>query len=141
MKKIIQILTACMLCSLSLQAQVDTKGTDFWLTFGENTIGTDSSIDMQLRIVGGSQASTVTIYFTDLGISKPFSVGANQVYTDTLTLTEKRAVYNSIHTGISNRSIHITATEPITVYALNQLLYSTDATNVLPIWAATASLH
>ena len=122
----------------SLYAQTDTKGTDFWLAFGCNGGMPYSSVDMQMRIVGGDEDATVTIYYTDVDSAISFSVSAHSVYTGNerrvLGDKLKKASYN-ITAGKSRRSIHITATAPITVYAINQLKNSTDATNVLPITA------
>jgi len=97
---------------------VDTRGTDFWLTFGENSIVTINEVDLQIRIVASSQDATGTIYFTALSTSVPFSVSAGGVFTHSLTNAEKIAVYNTT-AGISNRSAHITSSTPVMVYALN----------------------
>ena len=127
-----------LLCKFSLHAQNTTQGTDFWLTFGENSdpaLGWDTTvtnIDMRIHIVNGNKATTGTIYFTKLGISVPFSIAAGQVYTYNLNNTEKQAVYNTI-TEISNRSIHITTNERVSVYAINRREYTADAALILPV--------
>ena len=137
-KFIIFIAVLPLLCSLSLNAQVDTRGTDFWLTFGKNAKVFSSEVDLQIRVVSGAQSTiTVNMYFTGLtgtAASVSFSVSAGQVYTYPLNDVQKKAVYNET-TGTSNKSIHITTSAPVSVYALNQLIYTTDATNVLPISA------
>ena len=134
--KIITVLL--LLCSsLSLYAQMDMRGTDFWLTFGRNDVDTDDpyvAVNLQIRIVGSELATTGNIYFTNLGTSIPFSLAAGQVYTYNLDSIEIQSVSN-LTAGISNFSIHITSSNPITVYALNQCYRSTDATNVLPVTA------
>jgi len=121
----------------SLQAQ-NTEGKDFWLTFGRNRTTSSYFLDIQIRIVGGSKSSNGFITFTELGhsASVPFSVTAGEVFTHTLSLTEKDAVYND-YTSINktNKSVHITSSENVMVYALNQVSVSTDATNILPIGA------
>ena len=116
-----------------LQAQT-TGGKKFWLTFGNNAGYSYNTLDLQIRIVGGDAPTSGTIEFTDLGTSIPFSVLAQQVYTYSLDNTEKQAVYNGV-AGKSNRSIHITTNNPVTVYALTQHTATTDATNVLPVTA------
>jgi len=118
----------------SLYAQDDTRGTDFWLAFGSNCNSHYSEQNLQIRIVGSEQATTGDIYFTNLGISVPFSIAAGEVYTYNLSDREKEASYN-ITEEKSNLSIHITTSVSVTVYALNQHRRSTDATNVLPITA------
>ena len=127
----------CILLSASLLHAQDTKGTDFWLTFGKNADLSYNEVDMQIRIVGGDENATATIYYTDIDASVSLSVAANSVETYRIVNTTfKTAVYNAT-TGISNRSIHITTSAPVLVYALNQFIYScsTDATNILPITA------
>ena len=91
-----------LLCNFSLSAQVDTKGTDFWLAFGLNSYITSMEVDLQIRIVGSDQPATGTIYFTNMNDSVTFNVGAGQVFTHSLTLAQRADVY--IQTmGISNR--------------------------------------
>ena len=131
MKKILIIfLTAFLLAASSIEAQ-NTSGMDFWVTFGRNRDKSYPSVNLQIRIVGGDVLTKGVIKFTALGNSAPFSIEAQQVYTYNLSEAEKQAVYNTTM-GVSDRSIHITADNPVTVYALNQALVTTDATNVLP---------
>ncbi|MCL2400828.1 MAG: IgGFc-binding protein [Defluviitaleaceae bacterium] len=95
---------------------------------------THASVDLQIRIVGGNVPATGTIHFTQLGTSIPFSVPANGVFTHVLNDAQKIAVYNNT-AGITNRSVRITTSTPVMVFALNQAGATTDATNVLPITA------
>ncbi len=120
-----------LIFSFSLYAQVDTKGTDFWVAFGQNATRTSSEVSLQIRIVA-TEATTGTIQFTNIGTSVPFTVLAGGVYTYSLTSAEKAAAYNS-STGISNKTIHIQTEKPVTVYALNDNSGTADATNVLPV--------
>ena len=127
----------------SLYSQMDTRGTDFWLTFGNNLNRDSYQVDLQIRIVGGDQAATGSIDFT--GLSGPaasvnFAVAAGEVFTYSLNNTEKAAVYNTV-AGISNLSVHITSTVPVTAYALNQYPATTDATNILPIAALDTNYY
>jgi len=129
------IITALILCSFSLFAQMNMRGTDFWLTFGRNDVSTDipdREINMQIRIVGSEFATTGNIYFTNLNTSIPFSIAAGQVYTYSLNDVEKQAA-TCAGIEISNFSVHITSSKPVTVYALNQSYRTTDATNILPV--------
>jgi len=117
-----------------LYAQFDSRGAEFWLTFGRNwRAASVDAVNLQIRIVGGEHAATGTIYFTALGTSLPFSVGAGQIYTHNLTLAQRQAVYHdNASSTITNRSIRITSTASVAVYALNQHSWSADATNLLP---------
>ena len=114
----------------SLKAQT-TEGTEFWLTFGKNEGAYGTSSDLYIKIVSGSEPTTGEIHFTNLGTSVPFSIPAQQVFTYELD-TEKQAVYNTT-TGVTNLSIHITSTESVSVYAMNQAYATTDATNIYPV--------
>ena len=112
-------------------------GTDFWVTFGTNAGYSPALVTVQIRIVA-KHTSTVTFSFTDNPLLNPVpvNVSANTIYTFDFDASRKAAVYNSgIITGVSNRSLHITSTDSIAVYALNQAIGSTDATNVLPVEA------
>ncbi|MCL2400826.1 MAG: IgGFc-binding protein [Defluviitaleaceae bacterium] len=130
MKNKIVVLAAALFlsCGFLLHAQVDTRGTDFWIAFGDNA----ASTSMQIRIAGAGQAANGHIHFTALGTSVPFSVPAHGVFTYVLTEAQRGAVAN-MATGVSNRSVRITSSVPVMVYALNQQSATTDATNVLPV--------
>jgi len=131
MRHILIVFITILLCTVSLQAQMDSRGTDFWLAFGQNNGHTSTaSLTFQVRVVA-EQATTGSIYFTQLGTSVSFSVSAGGVYTYDLTAAERIAVYNT--SGISNRTIRIQTNKPVTAYALNQASATTDATNVLPV--------
>ena len=144
MKSKFFIIVLSLLCNFSLYAQLntkyaqlDTRGTDFWITFGKNFNLSFSAANLQVRIVAGEKATTGTIHFTNLSgpaASVPFSVGAGQAYNYRLNDAEKGAVYNLAMTSVANNlSMRITTDVPVTVYALNQNPATTDATNILPV--------
>jgi len=120
-----------LLGSYTIRGQ-NTAGTDFWVTFGKNRTYNYSSICLQISIISGDYPCSGTLYFTDIGKRVNFNIAARQKYNYTLKNDEKQAVLNTI-AGVSNKSVHITSDYPITVYAMNQALTSTDATNVLPV--------
>jgi len=118
----------------SLHAQ-STEGKDFWLTFGKNHSAVFiSSINLQIRIASGNQATEGTFYFTNLEYKHSFSIGAQQVYTYTLNDEQKQAVYNTTE-GVSNLSIHIETKDPVTAFAMNYSNAYIEATNILPVSA------
>ena len=133
MKKRFYLIIVALLSVSTIRSQT-TSGTDFWLTFGRNWAVYPG--DLQIRIVGGDEATTGTIEFTELGTSVPFSLSPYEVYTYNLDNDQKNAVYNT-NMGISDKSIHITThnNKAVTVYAMNQQGATTDATNILPITA------
>jgi hypothetical protein len=120
----------------SLNAQ-NTDGTDFWVTFGGNYLSamqTYDKVDLQIRIANRNQYNTVYLHYTNLGITDTLYLAPQEVVTPPLDNFRKQAVYNT-STTTNNKSIHITSDSPITAYAMNQFLHSTDATNILPITA------
>ena len=140
MKTIQYFLAAAALLVLSifpLQAQ-STAGKEFWLTFGQflNHPQLYNNSNVEVRIVGSEQPTTGRIYFTNLGTFENFSIKANEVFTYSLDLAQKNAVYNST-VGVSNRSIYIISYDaPVTVYAFIQHPHIIDeATYVLPVTA------
>lgn len=121
-----------------------TQGKDFWVTFGFNGAhlmgrgGKQDNIEsayltLQIRIVAVESAQ-VTFTYTEGG-SETISIPAGTVYTKELTKEDKKKVCPSFAeptNGITSKSLHITSTAPISVYAFNQYNATTDATNILP---------
>ena len=122
---------ATILIAVSLQAQ-STQGEEFWVTFGRNRNHTPDQVDLQIRIVSGGQSTKGNIYFTNLKTSIEFNIAAHQIFTHVLTFPQKQSSYNEIM-GVSDYSIKIKTDNPVSVYALNQIVLSTDATNIFPI--------
>ena len=120
-------------CNFSTRAQVDygSRGTDFWVTFGQNSLDDLFYIHLQIRIVAGEQGASGYFHFTALERSRPFSVEPGQVLTYTLTAQEKLNAYNT-DLGVSDHSVHITSDHPVSAYAINLTEMSSDATNLLP---------
>jgi len=127
------LITISLLISIlsSLQAQ-DTKGTDFWVTFGKSIASMPH--EFMIRIVSDNVSTTGIIYFTNLKTFVPFSLAPYGIYTHVLTEDQKQAVYNNtMVTSITNYSLRVTSEYPIAVYVFNHSLGSMDATNVLPV--------
>ncbi|MDR0660137.1 MAG: IgGFc-binding protein [Prevotellaceae bacterium] len=130
--KFILILVAFLSSNAAFgQGQSTTIGTDFWL--GYNDIGTY----YELKFVSTS-ACTVTLTFTDgsvpqrtINITGAGVTGYVFNHTTADGLDEMAAVRNNF--GTSNKSVRITSTAPIGVYAINQKSALTDATAVLPV--------
>ena len=127
-----------MLSLSSLSAQ-NTDGTDFWLTFGDNTnqAYNSSGLSLQIRIVSRDMPTKVTIRFTENGSEKVKNMAPNDVWTVPLNSAERNLVYNRT-TGSetfkkNSKSVFIHSEYPVTAYALNQYELSTDATNLMPL--------
>jgi len=129
---LLMIITLSLPGISSLQAQ-DTKGTDFWVTFGENYNNPPSYVTLQIRFVGIS-GTTIELWFKDLNTFQNLTIPTEGVLTYSLTEFEKSATYCQTN-GKSGKSLHITASYPITAYAFNSMTYSgsCDATNLLPV--------
>ena len=109
-----------------------TQGRDFWLSVGRNWDNSANAINMQLRIITGTNAASVTLTYTNSGTVQTVNVAAGEVYTHPFTNTEKNRIFSQ-STGESNNSLHIESDVAISVYVLNQYLHTADATNVLPV--------
>ena len=116
-----------------LHAQVETRGSDFYVTFGNNANAPSSGVYLQLRIVA-KQAVTGKITFTEDNRSVPFAIPDNGVFNYTLSDKDRAASY-SLFTGTSKKSIRIQTDNdiPVTVYAFNTYAALADATNLLPV--------
>jgi hypothetical protein len=135
MKKIF-LLSLFALCSFpSLFSQVTTSGKNFWASIGRNFAHNDpgeEALSFQIRIVA-SKATTVTVTFTaNTALNFTVFIAAGQIYTKNLTVAEKTALY-SWDTGVTSKSLHVTSSEDVSVYILNQAVATTDATNLLPV--------
>jgi gliding motility-associated-like protein len=116
---------------VTAQAQHTTQGRDFWVSFGNNIADSPAGLTFQVRIVT-VKAAKVTFTFTNLGTSSTVSLVAGSVYTRDLSVIERLAVYSNT-SGKTNKSLHIESDEDISIYAINLVERSTDATAVLPV--------
>ncbi|MDR1347228.1 MAG: IgGFc-binding protein, partial [Prevotellaceae bacterium] len=118
---------------------ISTQGTDFWLSFGNNMNASYINVNLQVRIVT-SDAATVKLTYTYDNADTIVNIAAGSVYTYSFTETERLKLYSDV-TGITGKSLHIESNVPVSVYALNQYAYTTDATNVLPVDALGADYY
>ncbi|MDR1340151.1 MAG: hypothetical protein LBK58_08885 [Prevotellaceae bacterium] len=114
------------------QGQFTTQGNDFWMTYGSNENFASNFPILQIRIVAAENTRVSLAYTADATLNATVDVNAGQVYTRTLSASEKAALYNNA-TGISSKSLHITSNKNIALFAINLARYTTDATNVLPV--------
>ena len=121
---------------------VSTRGTDFWVTFGKNSSRKHSEALLELKIATGENSASVTLTFTETGQSTTISnIPARSLRTIDLSsvayIGDKRSnVYIDVSgasSGTSNKTLHITSTQPISVYAFNTSNATTDATILMPI--------
>jgi hypothetical protein len=150
-KKILLVVIILLgLIRVPVFSQVTTMGTDFYVSFGSNRVRSASAtidangktvapVDLQIRVVA-TKATKVTYTFTHNGSQETRNIAAGEVNTFVLTEAQRKLVYvNSLNITTpsmsydSKLSLHIESTEPVSVYALNSLVYFTDATNLLPV--------
>ena len=95
--KIAFVLSVFFLLPSSLRAQntFDTRGTDFWMTFGNTTNYLASEVNFQIRVVACEEDANVSVTFTAFPVPTTFTVRAGQSYTHTLNASQKNAIYNT----------------------------------------------
>ncbi|MDR1581663.1 MAG: gliding motility-associated C-terminal domain-containing protein [Prevotellaceae bacterium] len=123
----------------NIYGQVTTQGKDFWVSFGYNGGEPIDSVSLQVRAVA-TKATKIKFTFTETGSTETVSLAAGSVYTKDLSYEEKGAVYLDF-IGSSQKTLHIESDENISVYAINLMGYSTDATSILPVYAYDRSYY
>lgn len=116
------VLIACLGLFAGVNAQ-NSKGTDFWLMFPNNYVGTSN-----LTIFITSDVNTSGSISGSSFASIPFVVSANTV----TAVIVPSALETHTSNLIDNKGIHITSLDEITVYGLNQKPFTTDAYLGLP---------
>ncbi len=103
------------------------EGTDFWLMFPQ-AYANSEGFAFQSLFITSSVATTGTITIPGLNFTQPFSVTANSVANVSLPPIQ-------VHESdvITNKGIHVTSHEPVSVYGLNKRLQTSDAFLGLPV--------
>ncbi len=121
-----------LLCLRQAEGQgFTTKGTDFWFAFMENYLGEDTigSDRMKVYITTDFQTATGTISAPLGGWSQNFVVPPNS--TVEITIPTVIAMCTRSDT-IENRGIHVVSDNPVSVYQLNYVQYTSDANINIP---------
>ncbi|MDR1552338.1 MAG: gliding motility-associated C-terminal domain-containing protein [Prevotellaceae bacterium] len=115
-------------------AQLSTQGTEFWLSYGQNRTYTYGAINLQLRIVA-EQTATVTLFYFDGNVTETYNILAGNILTIPFNSTQKNRVFTpgAATSAANKKSLRITSTTPIYVFAMNQANITTDATNLFPV--------
>lgn len=121
-----------LLCFRQAEGQgFTTKGTDFWLGFMENYLGDDTthSDRMKVYITTDFLPASGTISVPLGGWSQNFNVPPNStlaiiIPTDIVMCTETDA--------IENKGVHVISDNPVSVYQLNYVKYTSDANINIP---------
>jgi hypothetical protein len=104
-------------------AAVDSRGTDFWLTFPSNFEAGALTL-----FIAGETATSGTVAVPGLEFSEPFEVTPGSV---TSVVLPAGAMLSTSDT-VENLGIHVTAAAEVTVYGLDRVQFSTDAFLGLP---------
>lgn len=126
-----------------------TMGQNFYLTFSSNTSQLPALAELTLMVkIVAEDTATVNLGFTaNSNLNTGFTVNAGQTYDYILNPNERAAVYSALYAGTttstnhrpntetSNRSLHITSSAPVSVYAFNGYARTSDATIILPVEA------
>ncbi|MDR1983488.1 MAG: hypothetical protein LBQ28_01490, partial [Prevotellaceae bacterium] len=86
---------------------------------------------MQVKIVTTKQTK-VTFTLKNVNYIYSVDIAAGSIYVKDFNVNERAALYSNA-TGVSDKSLRIQSTEPISVYALTQTKGTADATNVFPV--------
>ncbi len=122
--KLITLMIAFLVGTLSSVQAQDSKGTEFWICFPGNL----SDLGTELYITA-TQASTVTIDIPGIGFNTVVGVAAGGLQTIPLPFD----VQVQSQFIAENKGIHITATTEVTVYGMNAKTATTDAYLAFPL--------
>jgi uncharacterized repeat protein (TIGR01451 family) len=125
MRRILLLLAVLCLPTTAF-AQLDTLGTDFWLTFPGNHADDDLSA-LSLFITSNSDTSG-TVSIPGLSFSQPFTVNAGTITTIVIPLGAELETSDVV----GNLGIHVTSAEQVAIYGLNRQEFTTDAYLGLP---------
>ena len=124
MKKALFLFSLIAFYGISCSGQT-YQGTDFWFGVLENLFPSKS---IQLMVVA-DQGTTVNIEAPAQGYVTNYNVGSGT----TIINLDKSVLYPTAGAGIvDDKGAHITANHPISIYILNEDVFSSDATPIIP---------
>lgn len=125
--KSFELVTLAFLCAVSASRSqsLSTRGTDFWLTFMEN-----SSLPTRTLFVSAQEPAAVTVSIGGQVIAR-VDVAANG--SERVEVTDARSYQSKSDEICRNCAVRVQSTAPISLYAFNSVNQSTDATIVLPV--------
>ena len=148
--KTLFILIFPLLVATQSFAQIANSGKEFYVAFGKNdTITTiknllyqngeyvlqNGSVELVLRITALAN-SEVTLSFTENStLDSTLTVQAGEIRDYHLTVDQARAAYsgNRANSYNNQKSVHVTATEPVNLVAISSTFRSIEATLVWPV--------
>lgn len=129
-KHIIFLSVILMCFCTQLYADITTEGQDFWLTFAKNGDSEDGSksLDLSVLVVASANA-TVTATNEATGWKQSVEVKSTSPGTISIPSTE---CYVTQGGEINKKGIHITSSQPVSLYVFNDSHESLDGSLVLP---------
>ena len=116
-----------LLCSVATAQKISTKGTDFWLTFMQN-----SGVPNTYLFFSADSGATVNVYQgTTLLTTLTIPANSNVPY-QVMVLSAHQTNSDVVNV---KKAIHVTSDKPIALSAFNTELMSTDAAMILPVQA------
>ena len=122
----------------SLHAQTNpnsaTAGKEFYITYTKNAVIPPQVLGLELKVVV-EKACYITAKYNNQASSYWYNWNNTWVMPGTYT---QSVLYNDVFngsTGISLKTITLTSTENVCVYAISYFTASTDATCILPVSA------
>jgi len=106
-------------------ASGDNTGTDFWVGYMTNFTG---GAEKTMFITGGT-ATTGNVSVPGLGFSQDYNVTPGTVTSVPLPAGAEMPQGE----GKANVAVHVTSADPVTVYGLNRIQFTTDAYLGLPV--------
>ena len=133
MKKPVCLLLLCFLFLQHAQAQNNTAGTDFWVTYqNTRTNSFDTLNDISISISSLYNTSG-EICFTQSKDTIPFQVNAFGTFRYTIQGLQRQYCTNKYQQlGKDNLSIHITSNMPVIISTHTYRCASADATQIYP---------
>ncbi|CAH1904467.1 IgGFc_binding domain-containing protein [Candidatus Nitrotoga sp. HW29] len=121
-------LVICLLAITTLPqnlyaAQLDSKGTDFWLMFNSNYETSELTL-----FITGDTATSGTVSIPGLAFTSLFTVTPGTI-TSVIIPSSAQVTTSDL---IGNLGIHVVSAAEVTVYGLNRVQFSTDAFLGLP---------
>jgi PKD repeat protein len=118
-------LLVVMSCAVATAQKISTKGTDFWLTFMQN-----SGVPNTYLFFSADSGATVNVYQgTTLLTTLTIPANGNVPY-QVMVLSAHQTNSDVVNV---KKAIHVTSDKPIALSAFNTELMSTDAAMVLPV--------
>ncbi len=126
-----------------LQAQQTTKGKDFYVAFLPNIHQIPGASDYLYLYVSAEKATSGFIAYNDglRSYNQPFLLSAGQIFSMQIPWADAEPRgYNQMsnfvngneNEKVTHRSFHVTASEDVSVYALNHAVTTADAAMVFP---------